>query len=166
MNIIKLFSDKEYLEKEFKFFKEKGQIEQIRRNPELVTSHIEKARHNLYFFKLNQKHYEFLDWQIISLYYSLYHACLALITNRNYTSKNHTATILILIKEYGISEDEAKLIDKLSINKEEAQLYNNLKKERQDASYSTNTKFTKEQIETYFSEVTKFLNKAEGIIRE
>jgi uncharacterized protein (UPF0332 family) len=166
MNISRLFSDKKYLAEAFKFFKEKQQIEQIKKNPELVNSYLEKSKHNLAFFKLNQKYSEYLDWQIVALYYSLYHTCLALITNKNYFSKNHTATILILIKEYSISEKEAELINKLSIKKEEAQLYNNLKRDRQDASYSTNTKFTKKQIEDYFIEVTKFLNKAEEIIRQ
>lgn len=166
MNIPRLFLDKKYLEDALEFFKEKKQIEQIKKNSEIVASHIEKARHNLAFFKLNQKYSEFLDWQIVALYYSLYHTCLALITHKNYYSKNHTATILILIKEYKISEKEAELINKLSINKEEAQLYNNLKKDRQDASYSTNIRFTKEQIKDYFFEVTKFLNKAEEIIRQ
>lgn len=164
MNIKKLFSDKKYLEKEIEFFIDKKQIGKIQSNPELVQSHLQKAKHNLGFFKLNKMHEEYKDWQIVALYYSLYHASLALITNKNYSSKNHYATILLLIKEYSISEDEAELINELSIGKSEAELYTNLKKDRHDASYSTEIKFTKEVIELYQREVIKFINKVELIL--
>ena len=97
MKIDILFSDKNYLENQIKFFIDNKQIKKIESNPELVKSHIEKAKHNLSFFKLNKKYEEYKDWQIVSLYYALYHASLALITNKNYSSKNHQATILILI---------------------------------------------------------------------
>ena len=164
MNIKRLFVDKDYLDNQIKFFIENKQVRNIESNPELVQSHIEKAKHNLGFFKLNKKYEEYKDWQIVSLYYSLYHASLALITKRNYYSKNHHATIIILIKEYSISEDEAELINELSIGKGEAELYTNLKQDRHDASYSTDIKFTKELIEDYQREVIKFINKAEEII--
>ena len=102
MNIDKLFSDKEYLEKELSFFMIKKQIKKIDTNPELVRSHLKKARHNLEFYRLNKEHPTFNDWLIVTLYYSLYHSALALITNKNFSSKNHYATILILIKGYAI----------------------------------------------------------------
>lgn len=166
MNIKKLFSDKNYLESQIKFFIGNKQIKNIESNPELAQSHIQKAKHNLGFFKLNKKYEEYKDWQIVSLYYALYHASLALITNRNYSSKNHYATIIILIKEYSISENEAELINELSIGKGEAELYTSLKQDRHDASYSTDIKFTKELIEDYQRKVIKFLNKAEEIIEQ
>ena len=144
MNIDRLFSDKEYLDKEINFFITKKQIKIIKNNSELVNSHLKKARHNLEFYKLNKKHHQFNDWLIVTLYYSLYHSALALITNRNYSSKNHYATILILIQEYAITKDEARLLDELSINKEDAELYTNLKDDRHDASYATNIKFSQE----------------------
>lgn len=166
MNINKLFSDNSYLESQIKFFTNNKQIKKISPNPELVASHIQKAKHNLSFFKLNEEHEEYKDWQIVALYYSLYHASLALITNKNYSSKNHYATIILLIKEYSISKDEAELINELSISQSEAQMYTNLKKDRHDASYSTETKFTKETIENYQIEVIKFLNKTEEILEQ
>src|SRR3989344_9313507 len=126
MNIDKLFSDTEYLEKEIHFFITKKQLKKTSNNIELVNSHLKKARHNLEFYKLNKGHTKFNDWLIVTLYYSLYHSALALITNKNYSSKNHYATILILIKEYSITKDEARLLDELSINKEDAELYTNL----------------------------------------
>ena len=164
MNIDKLFSDKKYLEEELNFFMRKEQIKTIQKNKELVTSHIKKARHNLEFYKLNKEHKKFNDWLIVTLYYSLYHSALALITNKNYSSKNHYATILILIKEYSITKNEAVLLNELSINKEDAELYTNLKTDRHDASYTTYIKFSQETIKDYEDKVLNFVNKAEEIL--
>jgi len=164
MNIDKLFSDKDYLEKEINFFITKKQIRPIKNNQELVKSHLNKSRHNLEFYKLNKEQTKFNDWLIVALYYSLYHSALALITNRNYSSKNHYATILILIKEYSITREEVRLLDELSINKEDAELYTNLKDDRHDASYATNIKFSQETINTYETKVLDFVNKAEELL--
>lgn len=165
MNIDKLFSDKEYLEKEINFFIIKKQIRKISNNPELVMSHLKKARHNLEFYRLNREHRKFNDWLIVALYYSLYHSALALITNREYSSKNHYATILILIKEYAITKDEARLLDELSINKEYAELYTSLKDDRHDASYATNIRFSQEIIINYENRVLDFVNKTEELVQ-
>ena len=123
-------------------------------------------RHNIEFYKLNKGYHKFNDWLIVALYYSLYHSALALITNRNYSSKNHYATILILIKEYSITKDEVKLLNELSISKEDAELYTNLKGDRHDASYATNIKFSRETIEDYETKVLDFVNKTEEILQK
>jgi len=165
MNIDKLFSDKEYLEKEIGFFRRRKHIRDITKNKELVNSHLKKARHNLEFYKLNKEQSEFNDWLIVTLYYSLYHCALALITNKNYSSKNHYATILILIKEYSVTKDEVRLLNELSINKEDAELYTNLKEDRHDASYATNTKFSQNRIRDYEDKILDFINKTEEIVQ-
>ncbi|MFT4261208.1 MAG: DNA-binding protein [Candidatus Woesearchaeota archaeon] len=164
MNITKLFEDKIYLEKELNFFIKKKHIKLIQENKELVKSHIKKARHNLEFYKINKKHNKFNDWLIVILYYALYRLALGLITNKKYASKNHYATILILIKEYNITKKEANLINDLSINKEDAELYINLKQERHDASYSTNLKFKNKELEEYENNVLDFFNKTEELL--
>src|SRR3989344_4806538 len=135
MNIDKLFSDKQYLEREINFFLVKKQIKKIDVNKELVQSHIKKARHNLKFYRLNEEHSEFNDWLIV-----------------------------ILIKEYSITKDEARLLNELSINKEDAELYTNLKEDRHDASYVTNIKFDRDTIDDYENKVLDFINKAEELI--
>ena len=165
MNIDKLFSDNQHLEKELNFFISKKHIKIIQENKELARSHIKKARHNIEFYKLNKQYNKFNDWLIVALYYSLYHSALALITNKNYSSKNHYATILILIKEYSITKDEAKLLNDLSINKEDAELYTDLKEDRHDASYATDIKFDQEAIIDYENKVLDFINKAEELIQ-
>lgn len=165
MNIKRLFEDKEYLEKEIKFFIIKKHIKIINKNSELVQSHLKKARHNLAFYKLNKSQSQFNDWLIVTLYYNLYHCALALITNKNYTSKNHYATILILIKEYSITKQEAELINELSISKEDAELYTILKVDRHDASYQTNIRFDKQRIVDYENQILNFINKTEELIK-
>ncbi|MFT4305242.1 MAG: DNA-binding protein [Candidatus Woesearchaeota archaeon] len=165
MDINKLFDDKEFLEKELEFFINKKHIKIIKENKDLVKSHIKKSRHNLEFYNLNKNYIKFNDWLIVMLYYSLYHSALALITNKNYSSKNHYATILILIKEYSITKDEVKLFNELSINKEDAELYTNLKSDRQDASYETDIKFNQEIIKYYEDKVFEFINKTEELIK-
>jgi len=164
MNIDKLFLDKKYLENELNFFITKKHIKKIINNPELVNSHLKKARHNLEFYKLNKEHHKFNDWLIVTLYYSLYHSALALITQKNYSSKNHYATILILIKEYSITKDDVRLLNELSISKEDAELYTNLKADRHDASYATNIKFNQETINNYENKVIDFINKTDELI--
>jgi len=166
MDIDRLFENKDYLEKELEFFIGKNHIRIIRENKELVKSHLKKARHNLEFYKLNKQNNKFNDWLIVALYYSLYHSALALITNKKYVSKNHYGTILILIKEYSITKEEAELLNELSINKEDAELYTNLKDDRHDASYSTDIRFNDQKIKEYEDKVLNFINKAESILEE
>lgn len=166
MNINKLFIDKEFLNKQIEFFIKTKQIKKIEDNPELSKSHLEKAKHNIKFYRLNKKNSNYQDWQIVVLYYSLYQACLSLLTRKGYSSKSHEATILLLIKEYSISKNEAELIDNLELNRDEAQMYTQLKKDRHDASYSTNTRFTNSLIDNYEKQVIKFINKTELILKE
>jgi uncharacterized protein (UPF0332 family) len=165
MNIDRLFSDRDYLEKEITFFMSKKHIKKIDRNLELIQSHLKKARHNLEFYKMNKKQHVFNDWLIVILYYSLYHTALALITNKNYSSKNHYGTILILIKEYGITREEAELIDELSISKRDAELYTQLKEDRHDASYATTIRFGNQAVSRYENDILEFINKAEELLQ-
>ena len=149
------------MERQIDFFTKIKQIKKIDENSELSESHIEKARHNMRFYKLNKSNSDYQDWQIVVLYYALYQSCLSLLTKKGYSSKSHEATILLLIKEYSISKDEAELIENLELNRDEAQMYTQLKKDRHDASYSTETKFTKELVNQYEKDVIKFINKVE-----
>lgn len=162
----KFFSNKELLTKELEFFKSKNQIKVIPKNKELVHSHIEKAKHNLKFYQLNKTQTGFKDWLIVILYYTLHHCALALIINKQFNSKNHHATILLLISEYSISEEDTRLFYELSISKEDAQLYTHLKKDRHRASYTTNTIFSKEKIIFYENKVKEFINKTEILIEK
>lgn len=164
MNLERLFKDRDYLERELRFFISKKQIRIINDNKELALSHIKKARHNLGFYKSNKQKGEFDDWLIVILYYVLYHSALALVVNKKYSSKNHYATILILIKEYAVEKSEVELLDELALKKEDAELYTNLKEDRNHASYTADTRFNPQKINEYENKVIDFINKAENIL--
>jgi uncharacterized protein (UPF0332 family) len=165
MNIDKLFDNQNILNEKLNFFLRKKHILKIEKNNELVLSFLKKAKHNFEFYKLNKIQNKFNDWLIVILYYSLYHSALALITNKKYSSKNHYATILILIKEYSITKKEANLINNLSINKEDAELYTNLKIDRHYASYQTNKIFSNKIVNDYENQVLEFIQKTQEIIQ-
>ena len=63
---------------------------------ELIKGHLEKADHNLRFVKATIDLKEFNDWAIVSAYYAIYHASLALCSLKMYSTKDHNATLLIL----------------------------------------------------------------------
>lgn len=166
MDIEKLCEKPKLVEKEFAFLIQKKQIKQISENKDLANSFFQKARHNFSFYNENKKKEQYLDWLVVILYYALYHCALALITQKNYSSKNHYATILLLIKEYHISNTEAKLITELSISTQDAKLYTTLKEDRHNASYTTNTKFTVTQIQDYELQVLDFIQKTQDLLKK
>lgn len=157
--------DRDELQKQLSFFENKKQIQKISLGKSLVQAHIEKAKHNLEFFNLNQRNTDYNDWLIVVLYYSLYHISLSLIAHKGFKSKNHTATLLLLLREYEITHEEAQLIEVLSLKKDDAELYTNLKEDRHNASYSTSSIFSEELIKDYKNKVIDFLDKAEELIK-
>lgn len=94
MNIDKLFHDKNLLENQYNFFLEKKLLKKIQPDSDLTNAHMEKVKHNMRFFEKNKKDPEYNDWLIVILYYALYHSILALIVNKEYISKNHTASLV------------------------------------------------------------------------
>ncbi len=166
MNIEELFNDKNKLEKKYNFFINKKQIIRIEPDNDLVLAHLEKAKHNMLFFDKNKKDETFRDWLIVTLYYALYHAVLALIVNKNYVSKNHTASLIFLIKHYAHLKEDIELFQELSIKKEDAELYTELKEERHKASYETNLSFSKEKIIDYKTRVVQFIHETWEIIEK
>jgi len=164
MNIDKLYDNHHEINKRYEFFISKEQL--IKKNTKgLAQAHISKAKHNLEFFEKNKQNYNFKDWLIVILYYSLYHCALALVTNKNYVSKNHTATLIFLLKEYNISKEEANLLEDLSISKNDAKFYDTLKTQRHYASYNTNYAFSEEIINNYKKRVIEFMQKTMEIIQ-
>ena len=141
-NLKEYFENKEKLDLDLNFHISKRNISKADFAKNLVKAHIEKAKHNLDLTNILKDKQGFNDWIVIGLYYTLYHASLALLANKGFLSKNHTATLLFLIKNYSFNYEEIKLIEDLSITKSDAEFYTDLKKERHDASYSTNILFS------------------------
>ena len=137
---------------------EKNNIRNVSYAYSLSSAHISKALHNL---KFSQKiGYEFIDWKIVGLYYSVYHSALALLANKGYITKSHTATFLMLIKLFHISLEDVKIIDDLRISKEDAEFYVTLREERNKANYSTNILYDREKFLRLREGTIIFVNKA------
>ena len=133
----------------------------------LIKAHLDKAKHDLRVADLLISNKDYNDWVVISLYYALYHSCLSLLANKGHVSKNHTATLLFLIKNYAIvSVEELELIEKVSLTKSDAEFYTSLKNERHDASYSTNILFDTGLIFSIRRKTISFINKVELILEE
>lgn len=163
MNIQYYFQNREELEKKYNFFVEKRQLIEKENAKNLIGAHVSKAEHNLKMLDLLTD--EFNDWKIISLYYVLYHSCLALLAKKNYVSKNHTATLLFVIKYYSqIDNEDLNLIEELQVKEEDAKFYTRLKVERHNANYSTNLFFDNEKIISLKRETIRFLNKVKGMV--
>lgn len=163
MNISYYFNNPEDLDKQYAFFITKKQLLKKDNTFNLINAHIVKAEHNLKMLTLLTD--EFNDWKIISLYYAVYHSCLALLAKKGYVSKNHTATLLFLLKNYSqINKSDLILISELQIKEEDAKFYTELKKERHNVSYATNLFFDKEQIVVLKNKTIKFLNKVKEIL--
>ena len=127
-------------EKDFQRYINNKKIRKETEIKELVQGHINKADHNLKFVNSTLELKEFNDWAIVSAYYSIYHASLALCALKGYSTKDHLATLLILIKDFyqrELNKDEIEMISKISIEKEDVLYYIEAKTERKKASYST-----------------------------
>ena len=126
-----------------------------------IKGHITKAEHNLVFVKDNIKLGHF-DWCISGCYYASYHAVLALIMTRGYTSKSHLATLCVLIKEFykkGIEKEDLEMIDLLFIDQQDLIFYVESKNKREDATYSSQRVYDKKLVENLRVKAVIFVDK-------
>ena len=93
---------------------------------------------------------------------------LALIQTKGYTSKNHLATLCILIKEFykkELSKEDIELLFSF-LDYEDILFYVETKNKREDATYSTKTLFDKKDVEKLRIQATMFVNKIKDILSE
>jgi len=132
-----------------------------------IQGHFEKAEHNLKFIQDNLK-LGYFDWCITGCYYSVYHAALALLLAKGYTSKNHDATLCVLIKEYykqGIDEKDIELINNFFLDYQDLLFYVQSKNKREEATYSSKYKFDKKVVEELRLKSILFINKVKEILK-
>lgn len=126
-----------------------------------------KAEHDLRFIAAISKQ-KFNDWALSGCYYSCYHAALALIQARGYTSKNHLATLCIIINEFykkGLTKEDIELLSQF-LDYEDVLFYVEAKNKREDATYSTKTLFDSKDVERLRIQATLFVNKIKDILTE
>src|SRR3989338_1762038 len=114
--------DKERRDKDFQGYLKSKKIKIETEINDLVNGHLEKADHNLKFVQSTLELKDFNDWAIVSAYYSIYHASLALCALKGYSTKDHFATLLILIKEFykkELTKEEIEILGDTTLKKEE-----------------------------------------------
>lgn len=159
--------DEKKRNEDFNKYLDSKKIKKETETKELVLGHIEKAEHNLKFVKSTLDLKEFNDWAIVSAYYTIYHASLALCSLKGYSTKDHSATLLILIKEFynkGLDENEIEMISSTTIEKEEVLYYIEARTKRSKASYSTQKLFDRKEAENLRIKAIAFVNKVKEII--
>ena len=161
----KLINDPETVEEKIKELLEKGLLFEQEIDREEVGGHVLKAEHNLRFIAdIAEKKY--FDWALTRCYYACYHAALALIQTKGCTSKNHLATLCVIIREFYKKELTKEDVELLSdfLDYEDVLFYVETKNKREDATYSTKTLFDKKDVERLRIQAAMFVNKLKEII--
>lgn len=131
-----------------------------------IEGHITKAEHNLNFIKDNIK-LGYYDWCITGCYYATYHAALALLVKKGFATKNHDATLCLLMREYykqGVTKEEMELLNKFFLDYQDLLFYVQAKNKREEASYASVYKFDKKVVEDLRLKAILFINKAKTIL--
>lgn len=160
-------NDRQKRDSDFEEYLTSKKIKKEAEIKELIEGHLKKADHNLKFVKSTITLKEFNDWAIISAYYAIYHASLALCALKGYSTKDHNATLLTLIKEFyeqGLDKEDIDIMGKSTLEKEEVLYYVEAKGKRRKASYSTEIDFSKQEAELLRLKAISFVNKVKEII--
>ena len=164
-NLQKLINSPELVEEKIKEVMEKKLLFKQEVDKEEIEGHILKADNNLRFVAAITKE-KFFDWAITGCYYTCYHAALALIQTKGYTSKNHLATLCVIIKEFykkELTKEDIEILANL-LDYEDILFYVETKNKREDASYSTKTVFDKKEVELLRIQAVMFVNKIKDIL--
>jgi len=166
--LLNLMQNEGLLTKEIEFHMKKKNLTKIEKDIFAIKGHLEKAQHNLEFIN-TLKDSKFSDWSLVGCYYAVYQSALSLLINKGFFSKNHDATLCILIKEYmkkELDEEDIKLLNNPQLRNEDILTYVQSKEEREKASYSTQILFDKEMITELKKKAIVFVNKCREILEQ
>ena len=131
--------------------------------------HLHKAKRNLHFSRrIIDDVKDFHEWAIVSYYYSVYQAALALCASKGYKTKSHTATIALLIMLFypeRLTKEDVHAVAK-GIQEEDIRELVELKKYREDATYSISIEYEQKLAEELGETAIAFVNKAEQMLKE
>lgn len=161
----KLTSNPELVKQKIDRFIRKKLLKKQKIDKEEIKGHILKSENNLRFI-LAAAEKNFFDWAVTGCYYACYHAALALILTKGYSSKNHLATLSVIIKEFykkGLTKEDIEILSKF-LDYEDILFYVESKNKREDATYSTKLLFGKKEVEALRIKAILFVNKIKDII--
>lgn len=130
-----------------------------------IQGHVLKAEHNLRFVIENIR-LGFLDWAITGCYYACYHAALAVILTKGYSSKNHLATLCLLIKYFynnGLDKSDIETLSSF-IDYQDLLFYVEAKNKREDAAYTSNLKFNRNDVEKLRIQAIMLVSKFKSMV--
>ncbi len=133
-----------------------------------VKGHVQKAEHNAAFIQDTLKQ-DYTDWAVVGCYYASYHIAIALLLRKGFASKNHDATLCILIKYYyddELTKEDIQLINKTYLDNNDVLFYVQSKQEREKASYSSQIAFDKKLVQELRLKTLLFVNKGKEIIKK
>ncbi len=165
--------NKKECETAFYSYINKGIIKSEEEKQNLSKSHLKKTDYNLDFINHMLDEKRFYDWVIVGCYYAIYHASLALLSIRGYSSKSHLATLCSLIylyydnnKKKLLNKEDIELVAESSLEKQEVSYFVEAKNKRETASYGISEEFNKNEAEKLKEKTILFVNKVKKIILE
>ncbi len=162
----KLLNSEEEVEKRLKGFIDKEILIKQDYDAQEVNGHFLKSEHNIRFVSAALKT-NFFDWAIVGCYYACYHAALALIMTKGYSSKNHVATLVVMIKEFynkGLDQEDIQVLAGL-LDYQDILFYVESKDKREKATYSTKTSFDLKYVEGLRMKTALFVSKIRRMIK-
>lgn len=164
------------------FYIKNAQVARDKTVAALVQNYLNKVKNNLItmrlLFELNNKKpkklmkipngYDSNEWVVITGYYAMYTAALALLAKIGFRSKNHAATLLILeecfVKNKHLDKKDVLLIKNAQFQKEEIEKVSDARHKREIAQYSITKQTTGDIAEKIKNDAYDFVNKVELIL--
>ena len=116
------------------------------------------------------KEYNSDEWVVVSSYYAMYAAALALLAKIGYKSSNHSATILAIetffVKKELIEHEYLTMLKNAHITQNEVQELSDAKDDREIAQYSVTKATTHSLAEVSKDNAFSFVQKVEELLKK
>lgn len=165
------------------FYLKNGSLARDKTIVALANEYLEKARTNLLTMKLLAdiqdredirkeleipETYSTYEWVVITGYYAMYTAALALLAKTGFRSKVHTATLLVLeeifVKKKLLDKESFLRLKNAMFQKEEIEKLSDARHKREIAQYSVTKEITKAIATKITKDAYDFITKCEVII--
>lgn len=157
--------ESEKVEQYFSSCLEEKKLRKVRPAPAEAKKHVEKARANLEVMNYLRKG-SYPDWVVISAYYSMYHAALALLLLKGYEGKDHQCVVAALRKLYAPAEMESQVAEFERVAGLSNKLIRDLDRVRRQRIAAQYEVVEMEPVDSSWaaSSASEFVDKAEAIV--